>query len=305
MEGTGVRRRRERRIVEVPAGPRTRAAEAQANLEEHRRQLAERQRLCRARRNAETLQRNAAASEATQSAEGDGSHRPNASRSTIKRHADRITDSLMQQLLCLDNADLRAAVLQKVFKNVHVRPLLPAYYPSAEDARCERQILKNIRAELQRTKIPHNSSKLVRKRAILEAVVSEIDADFSRFHRILGTNKSNVEGAIDRLRIGSTTVGARFDVPSRRKREGGIPDAVKLVVTTWWTEESRVSPNRKDIRRKRLGRNVYDTHAAHLLLETQVVTNSIMNMHCKLITSYCRISYAPVNDITNCSQREL
>jgi len=59
-------------------------------------------------------------------------------------------------------------------------------------------------------------------------------------------------------------------LPTGEKREGGISEAVKVVVTAWWTEESRVSPNRKDIRRKRLGRNVYDTHPAHLLMETQV-----------------------------------
>lgn len=119
-------------------------------------------------------------------------------------------------------------------------------------------------------KIPQTSGKLARKRAILEAVVSEIDADFSRFHRILGTNKTNVVEAVERLRSASTTTVERFSVPCRRKRKGGLSDDVKSAVTIWWTAETRVSPNRKDIRRKRLGRNLYDTHPAHLLMETQV-----------------------------------
>jgi len=194
-------------------------------------------------------------------------------RTTVKRHADRISRGLIDELIRLNSVDLRAAVLRRVFRNVHVRPLLPAYFPSMEDARSERRMLSNIRAELQRMKVPHTSGKLARKRSILEAVVSEINGDFRRFHRILGMKKGNVDEAVQRLRSASTTAGARFVVPHRKKREGGITDAVKVVVTTWWTEESRVSPNRKDIRRLRLGRNVYDTHPAHLLMETQVASH--------------------------------
>ena len=263
--------RRERRRVEGPPGPRTRAEEAHARVEEQRRRDRLRQQSSRARRNSLTPSNNGGASSETDLGQGSGGS-PDCGifRSTVNRHADRISRDLIAQLLRLDNADLRAAVLHRVFSNVHVRPVLPDYYPSPRDARAERQILLNISAELQRLKIPQTSGKLARKRAILEAVVSEIDADFSTFHRILGTKRTNVEGAADRLRTSCTVADARFAVPCRRKREGGIPDAVKSVVTIWWTEETRVSPNRKDIRRKRLGRNVYDTHPAHLLMETQV-----------------------------------
>ena len=133
-------------------------------------------------------------------------------------------------------------------------------------------------------KIPQTSEKLARKCAILEAVVSEIDADFIRFHRVLDTKKTNVEGAVERLRSASNTDAARFGVPSRRKRQGGISEAVRFVVTTWWTQETRVSPNPKDIRRKRLGRNAYDTHPVHLLMETQVhSTHPLLYMTCTLL----------------------
>jgi hypothetical protein len=45
------------------------------------------------------------------------------------------------------------------------------------------------------------------------------------------------------------------------------PESVKAAVILWWTEETRVNPNVKDIQRKCLGCNVYDTHDAHLLLK--------------------------------------
>ena len=121
-------------------------------------------------------------------------------------------------------------------------------------------------------KIPHSNGKLARKRSILEAAVLEVEAeaDFTRFHQILDMKKINVVEAVDRLQTTTLDSDDRFAVPGRKKREGGIPHEVKLSVTTWWTEETRVSPNRKDIWRKHLGRNLYDTHLAHLLLETQV-----------------------------------
>jgi len=123
-------------------------------------------------------------------------------------------------------------------------------------------------------KIPHTFGKLARKRSILEAIIFEINANFSRFYKILGMKKSNVDAAIARLHNASMTASAQFIIP-QRKKQGGIFDTVKVVarigVTTWWMEESRVSPNRKDIRRKRLGRNVYDMCPTHLLIETQIL----------------------------------
>ena len=116
---------------------------------------------------------------------------------------------------------------------------------------------------------------LARKRAILEAVVSQLDSDISKFHTsILGTRKANLVAAVERLRSTATGSSSRFAVPSRKRREGGISDEVKTLVVHWWTAETRVSPGRRDVRRKRLCRNSYERHAAHLLMETQVFSLS-------------------------------
>jgi len=126
----------------------------------------------------------------------------------VKRHANRNSGGLIQELFHLDNVDLCVAILRKVFKNVHVWSLLPNYFSNLEDARSKRQLLLNLCAKLQRMKILHTSSKLARKCLILEAIVFEIDADFSRFHRILDMKKSNMDDAIARLRSASMIAGA-------------------------------------------------------------------------------------------------
>ena len=152
----------------------------------------------------------------------------------------------------------------------HVCPLLPDYYPAPKDARVERQILENVHVELQWTKILYNSSKLVWKCAILEAAILEIEADFTRFYWILGIKKKNVVEAVDCIRDTIINLEVRFVVPGRRKQQGSIPEDVKAAMNAWWTDETCISPNMKDIRQKRVGGSLYDTHLAHLLLKTQV-----------------------------------
>ena len=156
----------------------------------------------------------------------------------------------------------------EVFTNQRMRPLLLDDYLSPE-ARAQRNILKNIRADLQALKVPHSSGMLARKRVILEAVVSELDSDISTFHSILGTRKENLVAAMECLRSATTVTCSRYRTPTRKKKEGGVSKEVRADVLQWWTEETRMTPRRRDVRRIRLGRNLYDTHAAHLLLENQ------------------------------------
>jgi hypothetical protein len=59
-----------------------------------------------------------------------GSDPPAFARSTVSRHAECIANVLLEQLLRLEDIHLCAVVLDSVFRNEHVRPLLPHYYPS-------------------------------------------------------------------------------------------------------------------------------------------------------------------------------
>jgi hypothetical protein len=49
-----------------------------------------------------------------------------------------------------------------------------------------------------------------------------------------------------------------------------LDPAVTAIVRSWWVKEMRVSPCRKDTKRKFVKRNTYVTHHIHLLLETLV-----------------------------------
>ena len=129
----------ERRRREVPPGPRTRAAESHARLEEKRRTVVLRQRRSCVRRNSlnsstedGTLADNQSLEKSPFRIERSVYH------TTVNRHAAYITEGFITQLLCLFNAGLRVAILERVFSSVHIRSLLPEYYPSRHDVQAER-----------------------------------------------------------------------------------------------------------------------------------------------------------------------
>ena len=179
-------------------------------------------------------------------------------------------NSLVRLLERLPDPDFRSVIVDKVFAHERVQPLLPDYYPGPEEARAQWDILQNICSVLEAIKMPRSSGMLARKYAILEATVSELDLDITNFHSILGTRKENLLATAERLRSAASTASTPFPLPSRKKRWGGLSEEVKVAVILWWIDQTRVTPRWQDVHRKRLGRNLYDTHAAHLLLETQV-----------------------------------
>ena len=252
-----------------PPRHKTRAVMEAAVIENQRGLWREWQRRCHTAHLAQNEAAGQGAEDGVPHADGELRWSTRRQRSFVRRSSQRIADSLIRSLEEIQNPTVRATVLEKVFTNQRVRPLLPEYYPSPEEARAQRDILKNICSDLQALKVPHSSGMLARKRVILEAVVSELDSDISTFHSISGTRKENLVATVERLYSATTVTCSRYRTPTRKKKEGGVSKEVRADVLQWWTEETRMTPRRRDVRRIRLGRNLYDTHAAHLLLENQ------------------------------------
>ena len=71
------------------------------------------------------------------------------------------------------------------------------------------------------------------KRAIPEAMVSELDFDITKFHNILRIKKENLVAVVECLRSVASENSTRFVVPSRKKRKGGIYNEVMALVLEW------------------------------------------------------------------------
>jgi hypothetical protein len=48
----------------------------------------------------------------------------------------------------------------------------------------------------------------------------------------------------------------------------GLNEGTKNIICFWWISETRVSPNKKDVARKRIKPKQYEKHATNFLLES-------------------------------------
>jgi hypothetical protein len=84
-------------------------------------------------------------------------------------------------------------------------------------------------------------------------------------------NKRTIRRAVARRRsLNISTLGENWALFKRNKKCDSLSPVVIDVVTTWWTEETRVSPCKKDVRKHKRGRVVLQEHACHWLEESQV-----------------------------------
>ena len=110
-------------------------------------------------------------------------------------------------------------------------------------------------------------------RNVLEAaVISLEDADcVEAAATCVGMNKRTLRrGVLRRSSLNAGVHGEVWAMSRRRKRSDALQQAVVDAVVTFWTEETRVSPSKKDVRRKRVGVNKFLSHAGHWLETSQV-----------------------------------
>ena len=70
----------------------------------------------------------------------------------------------------------------------------------------------------------------------------------------IGMNRRTLLRAKERRSLLNTQVdGELWARLYRKKRKDALPQAVVDIVVNWWEEETRVSPCKKDVRRKQVG----------------------------------------------------
>lgn len=89
----------------------------------------------------------------------------------------------------------------------------------------------------------------------------------------VGMNKRTLRRAVARRRL--LNEGAEGEVwakVERKRRKDALPQHVVDAVISWWTSETRVSPSKRDVRRKRVGVKRFIYYAGHWLEDSQVCT---------------------------------
>ena len=130
------------------------------------------------------------------------------------------------------------------------------------------EIISGMSHSLGEIKQGNSGAKLATKHAILMATVSS--GSISSIHQVakaLSVHPRNITLVLERRGAMDADGNFLWLLSSRRTRTNGMEEAVKEVVILWWVQETRVSPNRKQVTRLRIVAGFHNERPLHFLME--------------------------------------
>ena len=168
--------------------------------------------------------------------------------------------------------EYQRAVLLKLLEQPLLRPALPEAVVKMDEREHCRVVCNGIAEAWSALKYGVGRDRYMARNVIEAAVVDVKDARAATAaSRCIGMNRRTLRRAIARRRmLNVREQGVLWSKCDRKKRRDALSQEAVDAVVSWWTEETRVSPSKKDIRRKRMGVRQYISHAGHWLEESQV-----------------------------------
>ena len=184
----------------------------------------------------------------------------------------KICQAIVQELKECPNLAGRRDVMKRVLRHYTISPFLPDYYHCPQDARARDAFIDSFKHELGLVKIANSHDLLARKLALLDAAVSSgCNVRVNALSRVLDTTKQSISIAMRGRVPDFDSQGLLPKLRLSRQKRAGLSDYVKQYVLQWWKVQTKVSPNKKDIVRHRVGQNLWlPPHPTHYLCETQV-----------------------------------
>ncbi|MCO5603623.1 hypothetical protein L7F22_057774 [Adiantum nelumboides] len=139
-------------------------------------------------------------------------------------------------------------------------------------------MLRNICNTLNHVKVPRSSNEFFVKKSAMLMLVNggskeqNTDMSIPQAAKLMGIHKRNLYSAKHHLIVSSESDGS-FPASACHRDDAWrthIAQTIKDIVFQFWTDETRMSPNKKDVCSKRLARCSYVKHPIHLLEEPQV-----------------------------------
>ncbi len=87
---------------------------------------------------------------------------------------------------------------------------------------------------------------------------------------MFNTNPMNIFVAIQRQKHVEASGSSQWALFIQKQWVDYLDEITISYMIDWWRSEARINPNRIDVTRKHIATKVYEKHATHLLLETQV-----------------------------------
>ena len=166
--------------------------------------------------------------------------------------------------------EFQKALVPKILKHPCWQPILPSYAEMevAYDA------IGNLSRRWQQVKGCHSTDDQRTRNVIIPMVLGSNIVSARQTSLVIGIHRRNVKsGLVRRINLEARTDLAIWAVSGRSRRVNTLASHVIKVVLEYWTCNTRINPNRKDVVRKRIGTRQWTDHSTHHLQESQVSCN--------------------------------
>jgi hypothetical protein len=153
----------------------------------------------------------------------------------------------------------------------YMEDMIPSYLKDLETIKLQHSVFSSVREGIRDHLVGIKQSKLVMAKDILCTFASSSEVGSGRWLAgLLGVDRRNISRARGRRLLLDSGQNA-FWLHYRCKVWCNIlPDHVKVAVELWWSDETTVSPNRKDVCTFHEGHKQWSSHPTHFLKSSQV-----------------------------------
>lgn len=161
---------------------------------------------------------------------------------------------------------------QKLIEQLVLENVVPDYVSQRRQLQLSRVVCDGLAQAWSGLKYGIGRDRYLARNVIEAAVISIGDERCMRAAATcVGMNKRTIRRAIQRRSLlNDRSDGEVWAKIYRRKRKDALEQSVVDRVISWWTDETRVSPCKKDVMNKRVSFKTKISHATHWLEESQV-----------------------------------
>lgn len=188
------------------------------------------------------------------------------------RHAAERGVQMLEQILQdgLSEAE-QADVLSRILLYKGWGARAPAFLATMKDAKLNGAAMDSIRGAYQTITAARFGQSTMFKNVLLSAVAANSSSrNQTHLARTLGASRYLVKKAITaRAMVDESGENFWGGLPRKRRRDA-LSESSQLLIVSWWQSATTVSPNMKDVKKRRIDVLQFESHPTQYLQESQV-----------------------------------
>jgi hypothetical protein len=170
--------------------------------------------------------------------------------------------------------------LRKFLDKNNVQGFLPQFVNDANDIKCKLSLLENLKITYAQLVAQKSKENLSYKNTFFTIVVSnEVGPSWRYISRTIGGSKYLLSKAIThRIHVGFTRDNIWGGLPQKWHLDI-VGEANHELILNFWDTSTTISPNRKDLKWRRIGVKTWEKPPTHYLQETRVTYMNCLPPH--------------------------